>query len=94
MGRRTGAKNVRTLEFVQLYDKLCEQYGDPVEVLFKIANGRYKPQIKVAACQNLLPYRYPKIQAENNSTDEQGDLFLVWANDEVEQQANDIADAS
>ena len=77
MARTKGSLNLRTKEFGILYDEMVEKYGDPVEVLFKIAKGRYKPQYRVAAANALLPYKYPKKQVEAKQ-DAQGDFFLTW----------------
>ncbi len=78
-GRIAGTKNKKTLEYLQLYDKYVEQFGCPVQVLFRIANGRYKTEYKIKAAGNLLPYRFAKLAAEQPQEQEQGELLLVWA---------------
>ena len=85
MARKVGSKNKSTLEFVQLYDQLVTEYGCPVTALFKIANGRYKTELKVNAIKCLLPYRFAKRVAES---DEQikGQLTLVWDADKPGQE--------
>jgi len=77
MARTSGSKNIKTLEYVQLYDQLCEQYCCPVTALFKIVNGRYKVEHKINAAKALIPYRYPKLSGEAIQG-EQGELKLVW----------------
>jgi hypothetical protein len=79
MARQTGAKNKKTLEYLQLYDKYLNEFGCPVKVLFKIANGRYKTEHKINAARNLLPYRFAKLAAEQPQQQEQGELTLVWS---------------
>lgn len=80
MGRPVGSKNIKTLEFVRKYDRLLEQYGDPVEVLFILANRKRGVEVgdRIRAAGMLLPYRYPKLTSENVAQ-EQGELTLVWS---------------
>ena len=78
-GRPLGSKNVGTLEYVQLYDRLAKEYGCPVEALFKIVKGKYKPEHKVKAASTLVSYRYPKLVSQNIDAGEQGTLSLVWS---------------
>jgi hypothetical protein len=83
MARTTGSKNKSTLEYVQLYDALVLQYGCPVTVLFKIANGRFDKKLKIQAASALIPYRFAKRSAEPEETGVQGELTLVWADGEA-----------
>lgn len=78
MARTKGSKNIGTIEYVQLYESLVEEYGCPVKAMFKIINGRYKTEHKINAAKTVLPYRFPKLTAESIATAEQGELRLVW----------------
>lgn len=77
MARKEGSKNIKTLEYVQLYDSLVDELGCPVRSLFKIALGRYKTEHRINAAKALIPYRYPKLTGEAIQG-EQGELKLVW----------------
>ena len=79
MARTPGSKNKNTLEYIALYDSLVQSHGCPVTVLFKLANGRYKHDIKINAAKTLLPYRFAKRIAEAEGEGVQGELTLVWS---------------
>lgn len=79
MSRTAGSKNLATLEYVMLYDRLCQQYGDPVEAMFKICFGRYKVDHRLRAAQNLASRRYPQIQPVRiESDDTQREITFSW----------------
>ena len=79
MARTEGAKNVKTIEFVQLYDKLVDLYGCPVKALFQIANNKRADKgHRIQAAKTLLPYRYSKRETEKPDDGIQGELYLAW----------------
>lgn len=77
MGRQTGVANVKTLEYIKEYDRLCKVYSDPLEVIFKMLNAR-KQQIKLAAAQTLISYRYPKQAVLKAEIEQAGQMILAW----------------
>ncbi len=77
MGRQTGVANIKTLEYIQEYDRLCKIYSDPLEVIFKMLKAR-KQQIKLAAAQTLISYRYPKQAVATLELEKAGQLVLAW----------------
>ena len=59
-GRPAGSKNVRTLEFIVLYDQLIAKLNiDPVEVLFRLCRSR-DPNIRSRAATALVNKRFPQ----------------------------------
>ena len=59
-GRPAGSKNVRTLEFLILYDQLVESLKiNPVEVLFRLCRNR-DPNIRSRAAGALVNKRFPQ----------------------------------
>ena len=54
----------KTDEFLEIYDDLCEMYGDPLEVLFDIANDPLMTEsVRVTAAKECVNYRHPKRKA-------------------------------
>lgn len=64
MPRRKGIENTSTIEFAIYYDELCEEYGDPLIVLFDLANDPLMyDEIRVKAAKELIGYRHAKRRA-------------------------------
>jgi hypothetical protein len=56
-----GSLNASTIEFFAYYDRLIEQYGDPLEVLFDLAGDPLCPeQVRVQAAKEAVSYRHSK----------------------------------
>ena len=54
----------RKEEFFEVYDDLVEIYGDPLEVLFDIANDPLMIEtVRVTAAKECVNYRYAKRKA-------------------------------
>ena len=76
--RTKGSKNLRTLDYCILYDRLVAEYGCPVEALFKIALGRYKPDLRMRAASALVNKRYPQQIAVKPEVEGQAELKFTW----------------
>lgn len=51
-------------DFLEYYEDLCESYGDPLEVLFDMANDPLMEEtVRVSAAKECVAYRYPKKRA-------------------------------
>ncbi len=58
---RKGISNTSTLEFYAYYDKLVEEYGDPLETLFDMAmDPLMYEQYRIQAAKELIGYRHAK----------------------------------
>lgn len=93
-GRKKGAKNVATLDYCMTYDSLVAIYGCPVEALFKMALGRYKPEIRLRAASALVNKRYPQQIAVKPSDEGQTELTFTWSNSEPDIADHDSIQAS
>ena len=51
-------------DFQEHYDDLVDQYGDPLEVLFDMANDTLMVEtVRMAAAKECVSYRYAKLKA-------------------------------
>ena len=78
-----GKSPKKTQEFRDQWDKLAEQYCNPLERLFVFAqnaDGKYGFDVASKACAELLAYRYAKLKNIELSLEAQlgGDLQITW----------------
>ncbi len=92
-GRPLGAKNLATLDYCKLYDALVRRFGCPVEALFKIALGRYKPDLRMRAASALVNKRYPSQIAVKAPVEGQTELTFTWSDTETDIANNDTLHA-
>lgn len=90
-GRTTGSLGKKTLEYVQAYDRLSAQYGDPLVVLFKLTKSR-KQAIRFQAAKELISYRYPKQIAAKMELEAAGQIIMQWE-DTIETPPASLPDA-
>lgn len=60
---------------VERYDRLAEQFGDPMTTLFVMQSttiGSADENVRLQAAKELLPYRYPKLRASETTINAQG----------------------
>lgn len=93
-GRKKGAKNVSTIDYCILYDVLAARWGCPVEALFRIALGRYKPDLRIRAATALVNKRYPQQIAVKPSVEGQTELTFTWSDNETDIADNDTLHAT
>jgi hypothetical protein len=69
MGRPAGALNQANRQFFERFDKYCQNYIDPLELLFQVAAKSRKAGTgwetghRMTAAQTLMQYRYPRLKA-------------------------------
>ena len=78
MARTEGAVGKKTLEYVIKYDQLVEQFGCPVEALFRLGFKARKQQMRFQALKELLSYRYPKQVAAKIEAEAPAQMHLAW----------------
>ncbi len=79
-GRKLGAANLRTMEFIKAYNELLVKYPDPLEVCFRLLKSR-KQTIQIQAATQLLQYRYPKLAAVKLEGEQPKQMMLGWDDD-------------
>ncbi len=74
---KQGVATVKTIEYVQEYNRLSKKYADPLEVLFKMLVSR-KHTIKLSAAQTLVSYRFPKQAIIKAQIEHAEQLIMSW----------------
>jgi hypothetical protein len=60
---------------IERYDRLAEQFGDPMMTLFVMQSpqlGSENEEVRLRAASELLPYRYPKLRSSEMNVNAQG----------------------
>ena len=63
----TAIMPTRPAPLAERYDLLARRFGDPLARLFVIANTSPFEEYRLRASAELLPYRYPKLRAQELS---------------------------
>lgn len=73
---RLGSRNKRSVDFDAKYDALVEKYGDPLDVLFSMANntlGDIENSVRATAAKEVIKYRW----AQKKSIEHSGELGVI-----------------